>query len=107
MTERFRIRKGDMVCVTTGREKGKKGEILRVLRADHRVVVKGVNIVKRHMKPTPQNPEGVVEKELSVHISNVAHVDPKTGNPTRVGVKVLEDGRKVRVSKASGAQIDK
>lgn len=105
MSERWRIKKGDTVIVTVGRDKGKKGEILRVLRDERRVVVKGVNVVKRHMRPTPSNPGGAVEKELSIHVSNVAHVDPETGQPTRVAVKMV-DGKKIRYAKKSGKHLD-
>ena len=104
MAERFRIKKGDQVVVITGKCKGQKGEVLEVLREARRVLVKGVNVVKRHLRPTPAHPEGVLEKELSLHISNVAHIDPKNGQPTKVGVKVI-DGKKVRVAKRSGQQI--
>ena len=105
MTERFRIKKGDQVIVITGQHKGKKGEVLQVNREDHRLIVKGVNVVKRHLRPTPANPAGVLEKELSLHISNVAHIDPETNKPTRVGVQVV-DGKKIRISKRSGKQIN-
>jgi len=105
MSERWRIKKGDNVIVTTGRDKGKKGEILRVLRDKKRVIVKGVNVVKRHTKPSPNNPGGIVEKELSIHVSNVLHIDPTSGKPTRVGVRIV-DGQKVRIAKKSDKQID-
>lgn len=106
MAQRWRIKKGDKVVVLTGRDKGVQGEVLSVLRDENRVVVQGVNIVKRHRKPTTTHPGGIEEKELSIHVSNVAHVDPETGAPTRVGVKE-EAGRKVRFAKASGALIDR
>ena len=105
MAEKFRIKKGDQVIVITGKHKGKKGEVLQIHREDRRVVVKGVNMVKRHLRPSPANPEGVLEKELSLHISNVAHIDPETNKPTRVGVQVV-DGKKIRISKRSGKQIN-
>ncbi|MEI8321381.1 MAG: 50S ribosomal protein L24 [Alphaproteobacteria bacterium] len=105
MAERFRIKKGDQVIVTTGQHKGKKGEVLQVLREERRVLVKGVNVVKRHLRPTPANPDGVLEKELPLHISNVAHIDPETSKPTRVAVKLV-DGKKVRIAKRSGKQIN-
>ena len=105
MAERFRIKKGDQVVVVTGQHKGKKGEVLSVIREDRRVVVKGVNVVKRHLRPSPANPDGVLEKELSIHISNVAHMDPETSKPTRVGIQII-DGKKVRVAKRSGKQIN-
>jgi large subunit ribosomal protein L24 len=105
-TDRWRLKKGDLVCVTTGKDKGKRGEILKVLREERRVVVQGINVVKKHVKASMNNAGGIVEKELSVHASNVALIDPKTDKPTRVGVKTLEDGRKVRYAKASGEVID-
>jgi large subunit ribosomal protein L24 len=92
--------------VITGREKGKKGEIIRMLRAEHRAVVAGVNVVKRHTRPAAGNPGGIVEKEAPVHLSNLAIQDPKDGKPSRIGYKFLEDGRKVRVAKRSGEVID-
>lgn len=102
-----KIRKGDYVVVLTGKDKGKKGEVIRAIPSADRVVVQGVNIVKRHTRPTQMSAGGIVEKEASIHVSNVAHVDPKDGKPTRVGFKTLEDGRKVRVAKLSGEVLDK
>jgi large subunit ribosomal protein L24 len=101
-----KIRKGDQVIVLSGREKGKKGEVLRVLTKDSRVLVQGVNVVKRHTRPQAGNPGGIVEKEASLALSNVAFVDPKTGDPTRVGFRFLDDGRKVRFAKKSGEVVD-
>ncbi|HHN67964.1 MAG TPA: 50S ribosomal protein L24 [Thermopetrobacter sp.] len=101
-----RIRKGDTVMVTAGRDKGAKGEVLKVLPKEERAIVKGVNVVRRHVKPRPGVEGGIVEKELSVHVSNLALIDPKDGKPTRVGFKFLEDGRKVRFAKRSGEVID-
>ncbi|HVR66897.1 MAG TPA: 50S ribosomal protein L24 [Verrucomicrobiae bacterium] len=106
MATKFKIKKGDRVVVITGRDKGKTGEVLRVIREESRVVVQGVNIVKRHTKPSAASTGGVVEKEAALHISNVAHVDPKTSKPTRIGYKVLDGGRKVRVARKSGETID-
>jgi large subunit ribosomal protein L24 len=106
MPEKFKIKKGDQVVVVTGRDKGKKGEVLRVLRDTRRVLVAGVNVAKRHTRPAPGSPGGIVDKELSIDISNVALVDPKSGEPTRVGFRTLDDGRKVRFSKRSGEVID-
>ena len=106
MTEKFKIRKGDKVVVVTGRDKGKSGEVLRVLRDEDRVLVQGVNMIKRHTRPAAGQPGGIVEKEAAIHISNVAHIDPTSNKPTRVGYKVLEDGRKVRVARRSGEVID-
>ncbi len=106
MAKKFKIRKGDRVVVVTGKSKGRTGEVLRVLRSKDRVLVQGVNMVKRHTAPSQANPGGIVEKEAYLHISNVAHVDPKSSEPTRVGYKVLGDGRKVRFAKRSGEIID-
>ena len=103
---KLKIKKGDKVVVITGRDKGKTGEVKQVLRAENRVVVDGVNMVKRHTAPSAGNAGGIVEKEASIHVSNVACVDPKTDKPTRVGYKTLEDGRKVRFAKRSGEIID-
>ena len=101
-----KIRKGDEVVVITGREKGRRGTVIKVL-ANDRVVVENVNMVKRHTRPNPQRgiQGGIVEKELTIHISNVAHIDPTSGKPTRVGYKTLEDGRKVRFFRSNGEQI--
>jgi len=101
------VKKGDQVIVITGKDKGKKGEVIAALPKENRVVVSGINLVKRHQRQTPSNPGGIVEKEAAIHVSNVAHVDPKDGKPTRVGHKVLEDGRKVRVARRSGEVIDR
>ena len=106
MAVKSKIRKGDKVIVRTGRDKGKRGDVLKVLPAEHRVIVQGVNVVKRHTKPSQQGPGGIVEKEASIHMSNIAHVDPKDDGATRVGFKFLDDGRKVRFSKRSGEVID-
>ncbi len=106
MASKFKIKKGDKVVVTTGRDKGKEGEVLRVLREDARVLVQGVNMVKRHTAPTQASPGGIVEKEAPLHISNVAHIDPKSKSPTRVGFKLDKDGNKVRIAKRSGEAID-
>ncbi len=102
-----RIKKGDRVVVITGRNKGRSGDVLRVLSKDQRVVVQGVNMVKRHRRPSQTSPGGIDEMEAAMHISNVAHVDPKTDRPTRIGYRVLEDGRKVRYAKGSGEIIDR
>jgi len=107
MVTKLKVRKGDRVIVTTGRDKGKTGEVLRILRKENRAVVQGVNMVKRHQRPTQASGGGIVEKELAIHISNLAHIDPKDQKPTRIGFKFLEDGRKVRFAKRSGEIIDK
>ncbi len=101
-----KIKKGDTVVVIAGRDKGKKGEVLKVLPKENRAIVKGVNIVKRHQRPSANQAGGIIEKEAPVHISNLAHLDPKDGKPTRVGFRVLDDGRKVRYAKRSGEVID-
>ncbi len=101
-----KIRKGDRVMVIAGRDKGKIGEVLKVLPKENRAIVQGVNVVKRHTRPTQDQPGGIVEKEAPIHVSNLAHIDPKDNRPTRVGFKVLDDGRKVRYAKRSGEVID-
>ena len=101
-----KIRKGDRVILMTGRDKGKKGEVLKVMTEENRVLVSGINMIKRHTKQSAREQGGIVTKEAAVHISNVAHVDPKTGEATRVGFKNLADGRKVRFAKKSGEVID-
>ena len=104
---KLRIKKGDQVIVLAGRDKGVRGEVLKVLPSESRVIVQGVNIVKRHNRPSATGPGGIDEKEAPVHISNVAHVDPASDRATRVGYRYLEDGRKVRFAKRSGEVIDR
>lgn len=104
---KLKIKKGDTVVVISGRDKGREGEVLRVLPAEMRAVVQGVNIARRHTKPRMGEPGGIVEKELTIHLSNLAHRDPQSGRPTRIGYKFLEDGRKVRVARRSGEVIDR
>lgn len=104
--KKFKLKKGDKVIVIAGRDKGKKGEILKVVTKDDRVIVSGVNMVKRHTKPSMQGAGGIVAKEAAIHISNVAFVDPKEGKATRLGYKELKDGRKVRVARRSGEVVD-
>ena len=106
MAKKFRLRKGDNVVVLSGRDKGKTGSILRILRSRDCVIVDGVNMVKRHTRPSKAQPVGIVDKEAPIHISNIALADPKDGSATRVGYRFLEDGRKVRFSKQSGEVID-
>ena len=102
-----KIRKDDEVIVLTGRDKGKRGAVLRIITKTDRVLVEGVNVTKRHVKPTQGDPQGgIVEREAPIHISNVALIDPESDRPTRVRYKNLEDGRKVRVSARSGEVID-
>jgi len=103
---KLKIKKGDKVVVITGRDKGKVGEVKKVMPTENRVIVDGVNMIKRHTRPSAGDPGGIVEKEASIHVSNVAYVDPKTDKPTRIGYKTLEDGRKVRYAKRSGEVID-
>jgi large subunit ribosomal protein L24 len=104
---KLRIKKGDNVVVIAGRDKGKTGEVLRVFPAEARVIVQSVHVAKRHTRPRMGEPGGIVEKELTIHISNVAHIDPQSRKPTRIGYKVLEDGRKVRFARRSGEVIDR
>ena len=101
-----KIKKGDNVMVITGRDKGKTGEVLNVLPAKQRVLVRGVNIVKRHTKPSQTAPGGIIERESAVHLSNVALVDPTLNKATKIGFRILEDGRKVRFSKSSNEILD-
>jgi len=104
---KMKIKKGDTVVVISGRDKGKTGEVLRVLPTEHRAVVQGVNLARRHTKPRLGQSGGIIEKELALDISNIAHVDPASGKPTRIGYKILEDGRKVRFARRSGEIIDR
>ena len=101
-----KIKKGDKVVVITGRDKGRSGEVLRVIPREERAVVRGVNIVKRHQRQTANQESGIISKEAPLHLSNLAVADPKDGKPTRVGFRVLDDGRKVRFAKRSGDLID-
>jgi len=103
---KMKIKKGDEVVVLTGRDKGVKGEVLKVLPAESRVLVRGVNMVTKHNKPTQFSAGGIEKVEKSIHVSNVAVADPKGGAATRVGYKVLKDGKKVRVAKKSGETLD-
>ncbi len=100
-----KIKKGDKVVVLAGKDRGAEGEVVQVMPKADRVVVRGVNLIKKHQRQTPQQEGGIITREASVHISNVALKDPSTGKPTRVGFKI-EDGKKVRVAKASGEVID-
>ena len=101
-----KIKKGDKVVVLTGRDKGRTGEVVEVNPRAERVLVRGVNLVKRHQRQSAQQEGGIISKELPVHLSNIAIADPKDGKPTRVGFKILDDGRKVRFAKRSGDLID-
>jgi large subunit ribosomal protein L24 len=101
-----KIRKGDKVIVLTGRDKGRTGEVIEVRTSEARALVRGINMVKRHQKQTAQQEGGIISKELPMHLSNLAIADPKDGKPTRVGFKVLADGKRVRVARRSGVEID-
>ena len=101
-----KIRKGDKVIVLTGRDKGRTGEVIEVRPTESRALVRGVNLVKRHQKQSATQEGGIISKEAPVHLSNIAVADPKDGKPTRVGFKVYSDGRKVRIAKRSGVEID-
>lgn len=103
---KLKIRKGDHVLLLAGKDKGKGGEVLKVMPAENRALVQGVNMVKRHQRQTQQQSGGIISREAPVHISNLALEDPKDGKPTRVGFKILKDGRKVRFAKRSGEVID-
>ena len=107
MTSKMKIKKGDRVKVIAGRSKGKVGDVLRVLPTESRVVVSGVNMIKRHTKPGRTEQGGIIEREAAIHVSNVALLDPKSEKPTKVGFKFLEDGRKVRFARASGETLDR
>jgi large subunit ribosomal protein L24 len=102
-----KIKKGDQVMVLAGRDKGKRGEVIRMLLEESRAVVQGVNMVKRHTAPSAKAAGGIVEKEASIHLSNLAHLDPKDDKPTRVGFKIIDGNRKVRFAKRSGEIIDR
>jgi len=101
-----KIKKGDKVVVLTGRDKGRNGEVVQVMPTEGRAVVRGVNMVKRHARQSGTQEGGIISKEAPIQLSNIAIADPKDGKPTRVGFKVLDDGRKVRVAKRSGDLID-
>jgi large subunit ribosomal protein L24 len=106
MAAKLKIKKGDKVVVISGRDRGKTGEVFEVMPSEARVKVRGVNVVKRHMRASATQQGGIVEMEAAIHVSNVAHIDPKSDKPTRVGFKFLADGRKVRFAKRSGEVID-
>ncbi len=101
-----KIKKGDKVVVLAGRDKGRSGEVLEVMQKDNRAVVRGVNVVKRHQRQTVKQEGGILSKEAAIHLSNLALADPKDGKASRVGFKILDGGRKVRVAKRSGELID-
>jgi large subunit ribosomal protein L24 len=101
-----KIRKGDKVVVLTGRDKGRSGEVIEVRPVEGRALVRGINMVKRHQRQTATQDGGIISKEGTIHLSNLAVADPKSGKPTRVGFKVMKDGKRVRVAKLSGVEID-
>jgi len=101
-----KIKKGDRVVVLTGRDRGRQGEVLAVMPTEGRALVRGINMVRKHQKQSAREEGGIVAKEASIDLSNLAIADPKDGKPTRVGFKMLDDGRKVRVAKRSGETID-
>ena len=103
------IRRNDSVVVTAGRDRGKRGRVLKVLPDKNRLIVEGVNVIKRHTRPNPQRniKGGIVEREAAIHLSNVMLVDPETNEPSRLGSKTLNDGTRVRISRKSGAAVDK
>jgi large subunit ribosomal protein L24 len=103
---KLKIKKGDHVVVITGKDKGKKGEVVKVIPEENRAIVKGVAMVRRHQRQTPSQEGGIIAKEAPIHISNLAIEDPKDGKPTRAGYKFLKDGRKVRFARRSGEVID-
>jgi large subunit ribosomal protein L24 len=102
---KLKIKRGDNVVVISGRDKGKTGEVLRVFPEEARVIVQGVHVARRHTRARLGDPGGIVDKELTIHVSNVAHLDPQSGKPTRAGYKTLENGTKVRVARRSGEVI--
>jgi large subunit ribosomal protein L24 len=102
----LKIKKGDHVVVLTGKDKGKHGEVLKVMPEENRAIVKGVAMIRRHQRQTANQDGGIISKEAAIHISNLALEDPKDGKPTRVGFKFLKDGRKVRFARRSGEVID-
>lgn len=104
---KLKIRKGDFIIVTTGKDKGKKGEVIKVFPTDNKVIVKDVNLATKHTKPTRTSEGGIIKKEMPINISNVAIVDPVSGKATKVGFKILENGKKVRLAKSSGQVLDK
>ncbi|MCC8417107.1 MAG: 50S ribosomal protein L24 [Rickettsia endosymbiont of Bryobia graminum] len=104
---KLKVRKGDEVIIITGKYKGKKGKILKIFPEENKAIVSGINLVKKHTKATQTSEGGIISKELPIHISNIAHIDPKSGTHTKVGFKILEDGSKVRVAKKSGEIIAK
>ncbi len=106
MQPKLKIKKGDRVIVVTGKDKGKTGNVIKVMLGENRVLVQGVNMIKRHQRQTQTEQGGIITKEAPIEVSNIAHLDPKDNKPTRIGYKILADGRKVRYAKKSGEVID-
>lgn len=106
MAVKHKIKKGDRVVVLTGKDKGKAGDVVAMMPKENRAVVSGINVARRHQKQSAGQEGGIVSKEMPIHVSNLAHADPKDGKATRVGYKVLDDGKKVRVARRSGEVID-
>ena len=102
----MKIKKGDKVIVITGKDKGKTGEVVKAMPKENKVIVSGINMAKRHQKPSQENAGGIISKEMPIHVSNVALIDPKSGKATRVAMRLEEGGRKVRIAKRSGDAID-
>jgi len=102
---KLKIKSGDKVKVITGKDKGKVGNVVKVFPTDNKIIVAGVNLAKKHMKPSQTSEGGIIQKELPIHISNVSHIDPKTSEITKVGFKILKDGKKVMIAKKSGEII--
>ncbi|MGF7049779.1 MULTISPECIES: 50S ribosomal protein L24 [unclassified Paenibacillus] len=106
-SHKLHVKKDDTVMVISGKDKGKKGRVIAAYPRHNRVLVEGVNMVKKHQKPNQANPQGgIIDQEAAIHVSNVMHIDPKSGSVTRIGYKVLDNGKKVRVAKKSGEVID-
>ena len=103
---KFKIKKGDKVIVITGKDKGKSGEVLNVIPKDNRVILRGINVAKRHTAQSQTSQGGILDKEMTINVSNVSHIDPKDNKATKIGYKFLKDGRKVRFSKRTGDLID-
>jgi len=103
---KLKIKKGDKVIVITGKDKGKSGEVLNVIPKDNRVILRGINVAKRHTAQSQTSQGGILDKEMSINVSNVSHIDPKDNKATKIGYKFLKDGRKVRFSKRTGDLID-
>jgi large subunit ribosomal protein L24 len=104
---KLKVKKGDKVIVITGKDKGKQGDVMSVSPKENKAIISGINLAKKHQKPTRESEGGIISKEMPIHISNIALIDPVSGKATKVGFKILEDGKKVRVAKSSGEILDK